>query len=153
MNNPISIGPGSWVSLTFALKLENGELVDSTGDDPAQFTVGDGSLLPGFETAMFGMKAGEANTFNIPAAQGFGELNPDNIRLMKRADFNAEIELSEGLIVSFMDPKKREMVGIVRRLVGEVVEVDLNHPLSGRDLIFDVDIKAIEQISNEILRA
>jgi FKBP-type peptidyl-prolyl cis-trans isomerase SlpA len=72
---------------------------------------------------------------------------------MKRADFNAEIELSEGLIVSFMDPKKREMVGIVRRLVGEVVEVDLNHPLSGRDLIFDVDIKAIEQISNEILRA
>ncbi len=153
MNNPISIGPGSRVTLTFALKLENGELVDSTGDDPAQFTVGDGSLLPGFETAMFGMKAGEENTFNIPAAQGFGELNPDNIRLMKRADFNAEIELSEGLIVSFMDPKKREMVGIVRRLVGEVVEVDLNHPLSGRDLIFDVDIKAIEQISNEILRA
>ena len=153
MNNLISIGPGSRVTLTFALKLENGELVDSTGDDPAQFTVGDGSLLPGFETAMFGMKAGEENTFNIPAAQGFGELNPDNIRLMKRADFNAEIELSEGLIVSFMDPKKREMVGIVRRLVGEVVEVDLNHPLSGRDLIFDVDIEAIEQISNEILRA
>lgn len=153
MRRGTPVGPGTRVTLTFSLKLDTGELVDSTGDKPAEFTVGDGKLLPGFEKAMFGLKAGVAKTLLIPAKQGFGESNPDNIHMMKRVDFGKEINLSEGLMVSFADQQDAELPGVVKRIIGEVVEVDLNHPLAGRDLIFDVEIISVEQISNEILRA
>ncbi len=102
---------------------------------------------------MFGLKAGVTKTLLIPAKQGFGESNPDNIQMMKRVDFDREINLTEGLMVSFADQQNAELPGVVKRIIGELVEVDLNHPLAGRDLIFDVDIISVEQISNEILRA
>ena len=76
------VGPGTRVTLTFSLKLSTGELIDSTGDKPAEFTVGDGKLLPGFEKALFGLKAGMTKTLLIPAQQGFGESNPDNIQMI-----------------------------------------------------------------------
>ena len=147
------VGPGTRVTLTFSLKLDSGELVDSTGDKPAQFTVGDGSLLPGFEKAMFGLKAGAVETLSIPSEQGFGESNPKNVQMMKRTDFSEGIDLSEGLIVSFADKQNAELPGVVKRIIGDLVEVDLNHPLAGRDLIFEVEIISVEQVSNEILRA
>lgn len=147
------IGPGTRVTLTFALKLDTGELVDGTGDKPAEFSVGDGNLLPGFEKAMFGLTAGVAKSFNIPAEHGFGPSNPDNIQIMKRSVFSEDIELSEGLIVSFADKQKAELPGVIRRVMGDVVEVDLNHPLAGKNLVFDVEIISVEQISKEILRA
>ena len=147
------VGPGTRVTLTFSLKLSTGELIDSTGDKPAEFNVGDGNLLPGFEKAMFGLKAGMTKSLLIPAEQGFGASNPDNIQMMKRDDFGKEIDLSEGLIVSFAGQQDAQLPGVVKRIIGEVVEVDLNHPLAGRDLVFDVEIISVEQISNEILRA
>lgn len=153
MHRGPAVGPGTRVTLTFSLKLDTGELIDSTFDKPAQFTVGDGKLLPGFEKAMFGLKAGATRTLLIPSKQGFGEPNPKNIQMMKRADFDKDIELSEGLIVSFSDQQDAELPGVVKRIMGDLVEVDLNHPLAGRDLIFEVDIISVEQISNEILRA
>jgi FKBP-type peptidyl-prolyl cis-trans isomerase SlpA len=153
MPEDTTIGPGMRVALTFSLKLDTGELIDSTGNRPAEFTVGDGSLLPGFERAMFGLQAGEARTLLIPAENGFGESNPDNVQIMKRSDFDDVIELSEGLIVSFADQQNTELPGVIKRILGESVEVDLNHPLAGRDLLFDVEVLSVEQVSNEILRA
>ena len=153
MHSGTPVGPGTRVTLTFSLKLDTGEVIDSTGDKPAEFNVGDGKLLPGFEKAMFGLKAGVTKTLLIPAKQGFGESNPDNIQMMKRVDFGKEINLFEGLMISFADQQDGEVPGVVKRIMGNVVEVDLNHPLAGRDLIFDVAIISVEQISNEILRA
>ena len=68
------IGPDKEVTLHFALKLENGEVVDSTFDKkPATFKVGDGNLLPGFEQALYGLKAGDKRVLPIEPEQGFGQ--------------------------------------------------------------------------------
>jgi len=152
LSSKTPIGPGTKVSLIFTLKLETGELVDSTGDKPAEFIVGDGKLLPGFEKVLFGMIMGENCNFVIPAEQAFGLLNPDNTHMMKRSDFSADIQLSEGLMVSFADQQKAELPGVVKRILGDIIEVDFNHPLAGRNIVFEVSIIDVEQVSNEILR-
>ncbi|NQD93434.1 peptidylprolyl isomerase, partial [Pseudomonas sp. CrR25] len=95
----LRIGPDKEVTLHFALKLDNGDVVDSTFDkQPATFKVGDGNLLPGFESALFGFKAGDKRTLQVLPEQGFGQSNPQNVQVMSRAQFQG-MELSEGLLV------------------------------------------------------
>ena len=146
------IGPGTKVILYFSIRLDTGELVDSTGDNPAVFMVGDGNLLPGFEQAIFGLTAGTSASLSVTAEQGFGPAREENVQMMKCSDFDDEIKLTEGLIVSFADQQKTELPGVVKRVLGDVVEVDFNHPLAGRDIVFEVEIVSVEQVSNEIAR-
>ena len=80
----VPVGPGTRVTLTFSLALASGEVIDSTGDTAATFDVGDGTLLPGFEAAMFGMRAGDAAELPITAANGFGMPNEDNVHMLKQ---------------------------------------------------------------------
>jgi FKBP-type peptidyl-prolyl cis-trans isomerase SlpA len=141
----LTIGPGTAVTLHFALRLPEGDEVDSNFEqDPATFTVGDGSLLPGFEKALFGLREGDRETLLIKPEDGFGQHNPSNIQEIPRQQFNPDIELSEGLVLSFADAQKAELPGVVRQFDDEVVVVDFNHPLAGRDILFDVAIIRIE---------
>ena len=150
MSSETPVGPGARVELRFSLKLESGEVVDSTGEDTAVFDVGDGNLLPRFEQAMFGMLAGESSSLLI--MNGFGEHNSENIQRMPQSQFTSDMELSEGLIVSFADQQKAELPGVVVKVYGEYVEVDFNHPLAGQNLIFQVEIVDVEQVTNDIIR-
>jgi FKBP-type peptidyl-prolyl cis-trans isomerase SlpA len=141
----LTVGPGTKVTLHFSLTLANGDVIDSNFErDPATFTVGDGSLLVGFEKAIFGMQEGDRDTFLIKPEEGFGQRNPNNIQEIARDQFGEDIELSEGLMLSFADAQKTELPGVVQRFDDERVIVDFNHPLAGRDILFDVAILRIE---------
>ncbi len=143
----LAIGPGTKITLHFALQLDSGEIVDSNFErDPATFTVGDGNLLPGFEKALFGMLEGEHKTVVIKPEDGFGQRNPNNIQEIARSQFSPDLELSEGLMLSFADAQKTELPGVVQRFDDEVVVVDFNHPLAGRDILFEVAILKIEPV-------
>lgn len=152
MTEKCPIGPGTKVQLTFSLSLENGDQIDSTGDKPAEFTVGDGSLLPGFENALFGMQAGDEGSIRLEPDAAFGEPNEENIQRIKRDSFQTNMALTEGLMMSFSDAQNTELPGVIVAIDDQYVEVDFNHPLAGKAIIFDVAIKAVAQVSNEILR-
>lgn len=140
----ITIGPDTRVTLHFAIKLQNGDVVDSTFDKaPATFTVGDGNLLPGFEQALFGLETGTKTSLTIPPERGFGQPNDGNLQTMARDDFS-DMELSPGLLIIFSDAAGGEMPGVVKSYDDEQVIIDFNHPLAGRVLTFDVEILAIE---------
>jgi len=143
----LAIGPGTKITLHFALQLDNGDMVDSNFErDPATFTVGDGNLLPGFEKALFGMLEGEHKTLVIKPEDGFGQRNPNNIQEIARSQFSPDLELSEGLMLSFADAQKTELPGVVQSYDDDVVVVDFNHPLAGRDILFEVAILKIEPV-------
>jgi FKBP-type peptidyl-prolyl cis-trans isomerase SlpA len=143
----LTVGPGTKVTLHFSLKLVNGNVIDSNFErDPATFTVGDGSLLVGFEKAIFGLQEGDRESFVIKPEEGFGQRNPNNIQEIPRTQFDEDIELSEGLMLSFADAQKTELPGVVQRFDDETVIVDFNHPLAGRDIVFDVAILRIEPV-------
>ena len=140
-----TVGPGKQVTLHFAIKLEDGAVVDSTFDrDPATFVVGDGNLLPGFEQSLFGMAGGQKESFVIKPEQGFGQPNPNNVQELPRDQFAADLELVEGLLVSFADAQQAERPGVVTGFDDAMVTVDFNHPLAGRDVIFEVEIIDVE---------
>ncbi len=137
----LMIGEGTQVTLHFALKLENGQVVDSNFDaSPATFVVGDGNLLPGFERVLDGMAAGDKNTFVIKPEDAFGQSNPNNMQTMARDQFGEDIELVEGLMLSFADAQKAELPGVVHAFDEETVTIDFNHPLAGRNILFEVEI-------------
>jgi len=136
----LRINHDTLVTLHFTLKLPNDDVVDTTLDkQPATFKVGDGSLLPGFEQALFGLKAGDKRSFEIEPERGFGPGNPQNLQNISRDQFD-EMELEEGLLVIFKDAAGGELPGVVKTIHETVVEVDFNHPLAGKIITFDVEI-------------
>lgn len=142
----IRIGPDREITLHFALKLDSGEVVDSTFDKkPATFRFGDGSLLPGFELAIQGLKAGDKRSLEIAPESGFGQPNPQNVQQMPLSQFEG-MELSEGLMVIFNDAANTELPGVVKAVGDHQVTVDFNHPLAGKTLSFDVEIIEVKAL-------
>ena len=138
---------GSRISLHFALLMPSGEEIDTTRrGKPAELTLGDGNLLPGFENALMGLSAGDDAQLIVPAKQAFGERVEANVRLLAKtlfADVTSEEPLEPGLIVSFQAPDG-ELPGVVKAVYEDTVQVDFNHPLSGSDITFDVSILSVE---------
>ena len=143
----VSIDKDTQVTLHFSLKFEDGALIDSTFDKaPATFTMGDGSLLDGFEKKIHGMNAGQQASFLVLPEQAFGQPNPNNVQQFSRKDFAEDMQLTEGLVISFADARQSELPGVVKSVDGDVVSVDFNHPLAGRAIQFDVDIIEVARL-------
>jgi len=139
------IGEGTQVTLHFSLTLKSGHVVDSNFDqEPAQFVVGDGNLLEGFEKAILGLSAGVREVFTISPEDGFGQTNPSNFQTFKRDQFDADLELETGLMLSFADAQNAELPGVVSSFDDAMVIVDFNHPLAGKEIEFEVQILAVD---------
>jgi FKBP-type peptidyl-prolyl cis-trans isomerase SlpA len=144
------IESGSTVTLHFTLRLANEDLlVDSTREDgePFTFTVGSGEVIPGLEKRLLGMEVGDQASFEVPAMEAYGpaSLDPETVHNIPRDEFPAEMELEPGQIVGFTAPNGDEVPGIIMGFTDEVVTVDFTHPLAGHDLVFEVEILAVEQ--------
>ena len=152
-----AIGNDSLVTLHFSLNLEDGSIVDSNFEqDAVSFSMGDGSLLPSFESKLLGLSVDAEQTFILPAEEAFGEPNLDSIHPIDVKQFK-EMDLQEGLVVSFEGAGKRPMPGVVQKVEGEKAIVDFNHPLAGKTILFRVRIIAIadaiaeKSLSNEAI--
>ena len=136
---------GSKVTLHFSLQLDDGSIVDATPEQqPASLVIGDGNLPSGFEQQLLGLVAGNERTVRIPPEKAFGMPNPNNIQRLPRGRFGNNIELDEGLVLSFTDAVDGELPGVICRIDEQTVEVDFNHPLAGRHLVFNVRIVAVQ---------
>lgn len=139
-----TIRPGARVTLHFAILLADGREVDTTRrGKPATFTIGDGNVPGGFEAALMGLSSGDDERIPIPPERGFGLRREENVRTLPIADFREAEPLESGLVVAFHSPDG-DLPGVVQEIRGNEVVVDFNHPLAGRDLIFDVTILRVE---------
>jgi FKBP-type peptidyl-prolyl cis-trans isomerase SlpA len=141
----ITIEKNSVVALHFSIKLEDGSVADSTYqmNKPARLVIGDGSLSDNFEKCLLGLKAGDKTSIALEAMDAFGLPNPDNIHHMDRTRFAGQ-SLEVGTIMAFSGPDGMEIPGIISEVTGESVTVDFNHPLSGQNVIFDVEILSVD---------
>ncbi len=141
------IGPGARVTLHFTLDLAEGERVDSSRDgEPLTFTLGDGTLDPGLEAALEGLQVGDHQRLLLPPGSAFGGRDPANIHPLPRSDFSEPLP-SPGTVMGFTTPSGHEVAGTVVGSDAETVQVDFNHPLAGRGLVFEVEILAVEPAS------
>lgn len=139
----LTIEQGRKVTMHFAIKLTDGQVVDSNFEGaPVEFEVGDGNIPEGFEAALTGLKVGDHLDLTIDPERGFGQHNPSNIQTLKRSDFK-DMELEPGLVISFQEPGG-ELPGVIVEFDDERVEVDFNHPLAGKTILFEVQILNIQ---------
>ncbi|KAF0804775.1 peptidyl-prolyl isomerase [Alcanivorax xiamenensis] len=150
MSDELRIGPQTRITLHFAVRLMDGTELDSTfAGEPASFVWGDGSLLPGFERAILGLKAGDRRSVFIDAESGFGEYNEQNVQHFRRDTFAAPDGMEVGTVMNFADAAGAELPGVVSALDEQWVTVDFNHPLAGRELTFEVEIVRVEHDAPE----
>lgn len=139
-----NVSPGSTVTLHLSLALEDGTIAESTfGAEPLTFTLGDGTLAPGLELALYGLYPGDTQRIELTPDQSFGRRDPANIHPVSRAAFPVDLQIAPGVIVGFETPDGAELGGAVLALDRDTVTVDFNHPLAGHAITFDVEILAV----------
>jgi len=140
-----AIQPGSRVTLHYTLSLADETVVDSTREaEPITFQVGSGALIEMLERQLFGLHTGEQRRFEISAAENQLPASAEAIQVMARSDFPAELAIETGQVLGFVMPSGEEVPGLIVSISDTEVIVDFSHPLAGRDLIFDVEILAVE---------
>jgi len=145
-NSEQTIVAGSTVTMHFSLVLEDGTVVDSTfeSEEPLTFTMGDGTLIDGLEHAVFGLKAGDQQSINIPPESGFGFRDEEAVQSLKREEFSDEMELKPGLVIEFDTPNGMKVPGIVLEVEDDTVVVDFSHPLANHTVLFNVHILDVQ---------
>ena len=134
----------SSVTVNYTGRLSDGSVFDSSlteGRDPLNATLGQGSLIPGFEKGLLGMKEGDKKTIEISSEEAYGSLREDLVVEIPKDRVPENV--AEGQMLQTMTPQGPMNV-IVREVKEEVVIIDGNHPLAGKDLIFDLELVSID---------
>ncbi len=135
---------GNIVRVHYTGKLDDGKVFDSSVDgDPLEFTVGSGHVIKGFEEAVTGMAVGESKTVKMPSAEAYGPHREDMVIIVKRSQLPSNIELKEGLHLQMTQPNGMILNAMVTELTDDSVTLDANHPLSGKDLNFEIEVVEI----------
>jgi FKBP-type peptidyl-prolyl cis-trans isomerase SlpA len=140
----MKITNNSKIEFNFAIELEDGQIVDSNLEKaPVSCTLGDGSLLAGFEEALLGASAGDDINVILPPEKAFGQSNPNNVQEFDRSVFADDMTLEIGLMISFKDAGNTELPGVVSIIEEDKVTVDFNHPLASKPLRFIAKIHSV----------
>ena len=134
----------STVSVNYTGRLEDGTVFDSSlnpGREPLSATLGQGALIPGFEKGLLGMSIGESKTVNIPCVEAYGELNEQLVAEVPKDRVPEGV--TEGQMLQTMT-QQGPMNVVVKEVKDDVVILDANHPLAGKDLIFDLEVISID---------
>ncbi len=134
------------VKVHYTGKLADGEVFDSSVDrgEPLEFTMGQGQLIPGFEEGLIDMKVSEKKTLNIPADKAYGDRRDELIQEVPKSQLPEDIKPEKGMALMSKTPDGREMPLVVTEVKDEAIVVDANHPLAGKDLIFDIELMEVK---------
>jgi peptidylprolyl isomerase len=135
---------GDTVRIHYTGTLNDGSTFDSSeGRDPLQFEVGSGQIIPGLDKELPGMAVGDKKTVNIPAAEAYGEKNPQMQQAIPREQIPANIPLELGMRLQMQTPEGQVIPVTVASVDEQTVTLDANHPLAGKDLTFDFEVVSI----------
>lgn len=136
-----SVKKGTTVKIHYTGKLEDGAIFDSTeGKDPLEFTIGEGSILPKFEENLLEMAAGDSKTFTLGVDDAYGPKKDEMVVDVPRSTLPEDLEPQVGVYLEIGKPGEPTTVAEIVGVTDESVKIDVNHPLSGKSLTFEVEI-------------
>jgi len=141
---PASVAAGRQVSVEYTLTLDDGTQADTNvGGEPLVFEQGAHQILPALEEALDGMKVSESRKVTLPPEKGYGAVMPE---LVQEVDLQMVPEEARfaGAQLAAEDENGNRHYAVVREVRESKILVDLNHPLAGRTLVFDVKILSID---------
>lgn len=132
---------GDVVKVHYTGKLANGEQFDSSvGREPLEFKVGAGMMIPGFDKGVEGMAVGDKKIINIDAANGYGERDDQNVIPFPIENVPSDMKLEVGQKLTLRNDQGQPVQVVVIEIKEDVIVLDANHFLAGKDLIFDVEL-------------
>jgi FKBP-type peptidyl-prolyl cis-trans isomerase SlyD len=139
-----AIQRGCVVLMDYTVSLDDGSVVETTrGRKPVEYLHGGGQLLPALESALEGLAEGQRAEFALACEDAYGPRHEGNLALLPRRAFPGEVDLRPGVAVMARTAAGLGFPLTVREVKGQNVVVDLNHPLAGQRLSFQVFIRAV----------
>lgn len=135
---------GDVVKVHYEGKLEDGTVFDTSAHrQPLQFTIGKQEVIPGFEQAVVGMAAGESKIAKVAAEKAFGPYRDGLIVEVDRQQIPKDVDPKVGQQLQTRQADGQATVVTVADVTASSVTLDVNHPLAGKDLIFDIRLLEI----------
>jgi peptidylprolyl isomerase len=136
---------GDTVRVHYTGKLTSGEPFDSSaGREPLEFEVGAGMMIKGFDDAVVGMTIGDKKTVNIAAADGYGERNEEMLIEFPRSNFPEDMIPEVGMQLTMNNNAGQQFPVTITEVGEEIVKLDANHFLAGKELVFDIEMMEID---------
>lgn len=134
--------PARNLTFHYTLRDEEGRVLDtSVGSEPLTFEEGTGMIVPGLESVLVAMQAGEKRMVTVPPELGYGTHDPELVQYVDRAQLPVEGQLNIGDQFQ-TGPDRQAPIVTVIKIEGDRVLLDANHPMSGRTLYFEVELIA-----------
>jgi FKBP-type peptidyl-prolyl cis-trans isomerase SlyD len=136
----LTVADGMTVTVEYTLMLSDKSVVDSNvGQTPFAYTQGEHQIVPGLEKALVGMKPGQKKRVDVTPEEGYGiydkkaRLTVDKGKVPENVKAGMELRSTDGRIVKVLEVTEKGVV------------LDLNHPLAGKDLVFDIKVLKVEK--------
>jgi peptidylprolyl isomerase len=135
---------GDKVKVHYTAKLKDGTIIDSSvGNDPLEFEIGAGKVIPGFEKAAVGMSPSESTIVEVPAADAYGDHREEMVAVVGRAQLPDDLEPHVGQQLTAQAENGQVIPMKVTEVTETHVTLDANHPLAGQDLTFNIELVEI----------
>ena len=136
---------GSKVKVHYTGILDDGTVFDSSETrEPLEFTVGEGQVIPGFEDAVRDMNLNDEKTVKITPEQAYGHKMNQLIMQVPRDKFPAELNIEVGGRLALKSPEGQNIPAVVSEVKKDVVVIDMNHPLAGKELTFKIKVVEVK---------
>jgi len=134
---------GPTVKFSYTLTVEGKQVDSSVGKEPLTATLGSGEIIPGLEDALAGMKAGEKRNVVVPPEKGYGAYREAGVQKVPKTSFKDSARLKPGMVVSGKS-NGQPFQAMVREISEKEITLDLNHPLAGKTLNFDIEVLSVQ---------
>lgn len=143
MEEETRVDDGKVVSMHYTLHVD-GKVIDSSeGGEPLQFIQGMGHIIPGLEHELYDMEVGQSKNVVVQAKDGYGEADEDAFMDVPRESFPANVPLTKGTELELRDQSGHPVYARIDQVSDKNVRLDMNHPLAGKELHFDVKIAGV----------
>ncbi|HET7824718.1 MAG TPA: peptidylprolyl isomerase [Anaeromyxobacter sp.] len=146
----MKIANGTVVGIDYSLHLGDGQVVDASAPgDPLTYLHGEGQIVPGLESALEGLDVGESKKVVVAPAEGYGEHDPRGVQEVPRSAFPAGFDPKVGMELTAEGQDGQPVPFSIREVRPENVVIDLNHPLAGKTLHFEVTVREVREATDE----
>lgn len=140
----MTIGPNTTVTIDYSLSLGSGV---SSDRESLQFRYGAGEILPKLEEELAGLSVGEEKDITLSPNDAYGEIDPRLIRVVPLEVFSGDTEVKVGQAYQGVDERGKRRLFYIRKVGGDHVTIDFNHPLAGKTLYFHIVIRDIQNFA------
>jgi len=148
----MNIADKMYVAIDYTLTLDSGQEIDKSPEgEPLGFITGTGQIIPGLEKALMGRTAGDCAKLVVEPEDAYGPVKENLLQEIPKSQFPSEVDVKPGMAFEAQGPNGPFMITVANVNDDDTITVDLNHPMAGKQLHFDVNVVEVREPTAEEL--